>query len=110
MNRSAPDGDGNYHSIYGVDDLRYTSTRFLNLEAGIWQHQSSPLMTIGFSGGHVRLQTLEVDGSIELRSGGMPGTLSIENYSKTGSPTSQNGRLHIRLGETAKYIQLFDNP
>jgi phage minor structural protein len=108
MNRAAPDGDGAYHSIYGVDDLRYTSTRFLNLGTGVWQHVDSPLQTIGFSGNNVRLQALASDAVIEFRSENMPGTLSLDNWSLTGTgAATQAGWIKWKLGDAVFYSRLY---
>jgi phage minor structural protein len=108
MNRAAPDGDGAYHSIYGVDDLRYTSTRFLNLGTGVWQHVDSPLQTIGFSGNNVRLQALAADAVIEFRSENMPGTLSLDNWSLTGTgAATQAGWIKWKLGDAVFYSRLY---
>ena len=127
MNRPAPHGDGLYHSIFGVQDLRYSSDSIApestylsfaepgNVEHSTWQ-KGAPTLAISLTRPHdtvvptIRLEASGPGGVIELRTAGMSGTLTIVGYSATGTLLTAGGYLEIKLGSTTKFIPCYGTP
>jgi phage minor structural protein len=118
LNRPAPNGDGLYHSIYGVQDVRYDENSYLtfsgaaNPEHSWWQKGSQNLMISmvtahGVAAPELKLTNVGTNGMISFRSYNMPGTFSLDSYATSGSVSIQNGWLKVDCGGTAKYIPLY---
>ena len=118
LNRAAPNGDGLYHSIDGVDAIRYDSTNLLmfsdpgNVEHGYWQNGDLSL-SIQLVRAHtgtvptIKLESSQTNGVIVFRPGAASSELALINYSATGTVGIENGWIEVKIGATTKYVRLY---
>jgi len=106
MNRPAPNGDGLYHSIYGCDELRYTSTRFLYLDDGFWQYDAANYINLhNVIGADANIIIYAQAGQLQLRVKDAASALYIEDWLGTGGAGS--GWIKVSVGATVRYIRLW---